>query len=84
MTMYTGRFTISLFLFFSISNTHLLPLHPLCAPCLVMRAPVTLGRSVSTMTQRLANALSSGTEAATAMPTTLQPWKHARESAGAW
>lgn len=74
-----------LFLSFFLSNTrHLLPFHPLgmCAPCLVMRAPVINGRSASTLTLAQENALSSGMEAATAMLITLCPWKRVRESVG--
>lgn len=49
-----------------------------------MRAPVILGWSASTITQALANVLSSGMEAAREMLITLCPWKHARESVGVW
>ena len=79
---------LSLFLSFFLSNTHHssthhpLPLHPLvmCAPCLVTRAPVILGRSATTTTPALANVLPSGMEAARAMPITSCPWTPARQS----
>lgn len=79
---------LSLFLYFCLSSIHhhLLLLHPLtmCAHCLVMKVPVILGRSASTMTQSLINVLNSGMEAAMEMPITLSPWKHARDNVGVW
>lgn len=69
-----------------LCSTHHPLLHPLamCAPCLVMRAPVKPGWSGSAIILPLPSVPSSGTEAARAIPTTLCPWRHANESVEVW